>query len=574
MKNRIIYFSLLGVALIAAILFLGFSNEETTPNTTTENETRRLPQPLLDSTVVMVDGDITRFSTGKGLFKESDPWLNPPGSNLLPNIYTNAYDSDGNEMVNTLPSTPTVPYNLHHGTPEVFKINSLSPRDDLQAIFDFFLNPQVAPSNPSKYAQLEKIQFGIDILEGRPINDSIGNNCYNIYGGACRNYSGFPLLHYNGPEKIKKVTKLATPDIQNGDTIYYNVDVRQLWYDSHIESNTSMLDLTEVQDVPWMVTYYLDVLNRGEDDFSPFAMFLDPKKQADGTTKKLPHIAMDQSFFPMEDGTRTILKVKMPPGKYYNLVYTWGWRMHPPRIQVMEDRHKHFPDPGNNNKITRLDSFEIDVFGPTPTLNQSTREQAISMISDLSPAKRMWNVFRTAKEQVLNNQDPKTLLAEGFNAFKGWQDRTHLPNDTLMDKSADLTLLYVNNTIYGGFTDGGTIDFPQWRTRGDSIRVTLKNGDHFWHGYQNVDFGGARGWENAFKSSVRVGGSGCWFTFGRAYWWKNLGPHFIRIPPAEKGSVVPSVKKAHITYNYEPSRRLRFYQFDPFHHDVSIFSVH
>jgi hypothetical protein len=34
------------------------------------------------------------------------------------------------------------------------------------------------------------------------------------------------------------------------------------------------------------------------------------------------------------------------------------------------------------------------------------------------------------------------------------------------------------------------------------------------------------------------------------------------------------MRKVQITYNYEPSRRLRFYQFDPLHHDVAIFSVH
>ncbi len=46
---------------------------------------------------------------------------------------------------------------------------------------------------------------------------------------------------------------------------------------------------------------------------------------------------MDQTFFPMEDGTRTVFKIKMAPAPDYNLVYTWGWRMHPPRAQVMEN---------------------------------------------------------------------------------------------------------------------------------------------------------------------------------------------------------------------------------------------
>jgi len=36
----------------------------------------------------------------------------------------------------------------------------------------------------------------------------------------------------------------------------------------------------------------------------------------------------------------------------------------------------------------------------------------------------------------------------------------------------------------------------------------------------------------------------------------------------------PGIHKVEITFNYEPSRRLRFYQFDPVHHDVAIFSIH
>jgi hypothetical protein len=532
----------------------------------------RGPRPLLDSTKIEKIGDVIYATTGEGLFEESDPWLYPPGTNLLPNIYTNAYDSKGNEMVNTLPSTPTVPYNLHHGTPVVTNIDQTSPTDDLQDIFDFLMDTTTTKKFPSNLKDIQKcLQFGIDILEGNPIKD--------------KEYSTFPLLHYNGPEKIKKVEKLEQPDIVNGDTIWYNVDATQLWYDSHIESNIGQLDLTEVWDKPWMVTYYVKVLNRGEDDFSPFAIFKDYNYDQEtgqfrtkDTIPSIPHIGMDQSFYPMQDGTQTVFKIKMPPAKYYNLVYTWGWRMHPPRIQVMEDRNKHFPDPSNNNKITRLDSFEINVFGPEPTKNDATKKAAIAKISNLSPAKRVWNTF-TALQTSLSASDNygsivRNQITDARDAFFAWKDRTHLPDTSLMDPDADLTLLYVNNTIYGGFRDHGTINFPKWRTRGDSLRVTIKNGDYFWHAYQNVDFGGARGWENAYKSAVRVGGSGCWFTFGRAYWWKNLGKNFLRLPPAEQNSLDPTVSKLHITFNYEPSRRLRFYQFDPFHHDVAIFSVH
>jgi len=46
------------------------------------------------------------------------------------------------------------------------------------------------------------------------------------------------------------------------------------------------------------------------------------------------------------------------------------------------------------------------------------------------------------------------------------------------------------------------------------------------------------------------------------------------VPAASQNPYKPSVLKVQITFNYEPSRRLRFYQFDPIHHDVAILSIH
>jgi len=130
----------------------------------------------------------------------------------------------------------------------------------------------------------------------------------------------------------------------------------------------------------------------------------------------------------------------------------------------------------------------------------------------------------------------------------------------------------VNNTIYAEIIGDGWVDFTKWTLRGTTLKITLLNGDYFEHGYQNVDFGGARGWENQFQSSVKSGGSGCWFTFGRAHWWMNL-PAMIVVPPATPYNEL-GLLKVYLTFNYEPSRRLRFYQFDPVHHDVAVFSIH
>ncbi len=514
------------------------------------------PQPPLAPSCQTTEGNVTTIVTGESHFPPSYPFVDPPGTNFLPTVYTNLFDSRGQEVPNTLPSTPTVFYNLHDGEPVVTAINPISPTQDLDALWRRLRDFGSRDPIDDRLIR-EAIQNGIDILEGRPVRN--------------RAYSGLPLLHYNGPEKIKKV-------------VDGNVDVHQVWYDNHFESDTGLLDLSALAPgKPWTVTYTIDVLARGEDDFSPLVMYWN--LVPDGTPppppppapcgppappppNKRPGMGMDQSFFPLQEGTRTVLKIKMAPPEYYRLIYTWGWRMHPPRVQVMDDANLVMAGKS-------LAKWEIDVFGPAPTSSEHARETAIAQIGDLAPAKKMWTALRAARAAAAEGHwhHVRRHADEGWSAFEDWRERTQLPKGVEMDRDADLTLFYVNNTIYGEFTKGGLTRWPEWQTRGAQLKVTVINGDYYERGYLNVDFGGGRGWENQYKSSVKVGGSGCWFTFGRFYWWINTASP-VMLPPATRDPYKASVQKIHITYNYDPGRRLRFYQFDPFHHDVAIFSIH
>jgi hypothetical protein len=542
------------------------------------------PQPRLKPSTVTRSGDAILIETGESLFPKPavDPFTLPPGTNFLPTVYTNMFDGNGVEMPNTLPSTPANPYNLHDGDPVVTEINPLSPTDDLRAALDTTARLAARPAREA--AEVEElgkaIQRGLDVLEGNPL--------------PARAYSGFPVLHYVGPEKVRAVTPALDAA---GKTVGGNVDVHQIWYDGHIESDTAFVDPGAVLDVPWTVTYSVDVLNRGEDDFSPFAIYVDPS-----SGPPLPHVGMDQTFFPMENGTRTVFKIKMPPARYLNMVYTWGWRMHPPRIQVTENALKKISV--NGGKPLTLPEWEQSVFCPPPNQRCSPRAseglklRAISMIGDLAPEKQMWSALREARDAARKG-DFRTVAAkaqEARGSFDDWRDRTRLPRNgkykVTADREADLTMLYVNNTVYAEFADRSEyiddaqrIDFSRWKTRGTTFRVTIYNGDFFEHGYMNVDFGGGRGWENQFKSSVKVGGSGCWFTFGRAHWWANIpntgptpnnpaGDLAVVVPAAARSPYRPAAQKVHVKYNFEPSRRLRIYQFDPLHHDVAIFSIH
>jgi len=532
-------------------------------------------------------------------------------TNLCPTVYENARSASGAEIPNTLPSTPDNPYNLHPD-PVVSQIDPRSPSDDLDAIIDAMRASLAAGEAPVP----ADIQFGIDILEGNPIE---------------RAYSGMPLLHYNGPNKVKKVEPIFDDE---GNKVGGRVELHQVWFDGRIMGDTAFLDPSEVLDVPWTMVVHADTLNNGHEDFAPFQMYFDdPLEATNPMGGPIPHIAMDQTFFPMEDGTRTTFEINMAPGRFFNLNYFWGWRIHPPRVQVTENALKRAGMGENNRSLVEWEQF---VFGEDPMGSEEAKLAAIAMIGDLAPAKRMWNLLREFRDNpvAVDGSDVDAFEA----AFRDWKNRLKLPSGIEFDENFDVNVVYLNNTMYGrvnGIRSGWQQEIP-FDAPGDVVRIKVMNGDYFPHAYMFVDFGGNRGWENTYHSTIEQGGAGPWFTFGRVHWWPMLSPAPMVPPatPAQAGSVgVKSIDQSlqwamlgrespmsvtsdsgkttsysmaldwldfsksptilrefqqtqningstlgtlplEFHMNHVPSKRLRMYQFDPLHHDVAVWSIH
>lgn len=631
------------------------------------------------------DGTTHTVVTPEGQHAPVSPFTNPPGSNFLLSVDSNLYDFNGVEMPNTQPSRlGDDTYLLHDGPVLTKSINKTSPSEDLDGFIDK-MEKAIAKKGKKKKIKKKWIKSALDILEGNKIKN--------------RAYSGFPMLHYNGPNKIKAVEPIcaAHDPCRPGDEVTGgNVDVNLIYWDQHIEGDTAMIDPSAVQDVPWTITYRISILTGGIEDFSPMTMHFD-RTPAD--TRGPFHAAMDQTYFPMlDEGKNYTIKIKQTYGKHYNLTYTWGWRIHPPRVQVTENATKMAGsgEPGTSPKL--LTDWEIDVFGEDPMGSKENQLAAIAQIGDLSPAKRMWNVLRSMlrKKKGKNQFTNATIdalsalpleekVAALRAAYLDWSDRTKLPAGVEADPDATITLFYVNNTIYGsrqGLSGEGSGQGPasfkgicngcahDWDTRPYNFKVTLLNGDHFVHGYMNVDFGGTRGWENLFQDTdpttalaehlhteetTIVGsrtdivngevvisdgnvlqdhvlldntlnpgkadlaidlatgetvvtndrifpfntggteefleptprdendpinglpqmGSGCFFTFGRQHAWPTAGGPWgpIHVPPVAADGT-PGLHKVEIEYNYEPTRRLKIYQFDPLHHDIAVYSLH
>jgi len=60
------------------------------------------------------------------------------------------------------------------------------------------------------------------------------------------------------------------------------------------------------------------------------------------------------------------------------------------------------------------------------------------------------------------------------------------------------------------------------------------------------------------------------------HFWVNAGPPVgspTFVPPVQADGT-PSRMNIEVQMNFEPTMRLKVYQFDPFHHDVAVFSLH
>ncbi|MDX2300422.1 MAG: hypothetical protein NW204_11910, partial [Xanthomonadaceae bacterium] len=438
------------------------------------------------------------------LFPAFDTHNEPPGTNFLQNIYENYRLPDGTELINTLPSTPDGKYNLHDGPVTVKSIRRDSPQSDMLAQIE-----QIEKDyDKSEVRRIElrgvAIQNALDILEGNPLSNQTLRD---------RSYSGkIAMLHYTGPLKRKVVIPIRDPKTRQ--VIGGNVDINLFYYEENIETDTSMIDPSLVLDVPWTMTYHVHILKNGIEDFSPFTMYFDNPDQNTLLPVRAASagIAMDQSYFPMlKEGTRYTVKIKMAPGKHYSLTYVWGWRIHPPRVAVIENATKIVPvNAFGMGRRTTLWEQEQQVFGVNPRANQAAKEKAIGMIGDLAPAKRMWNILRELKATIgsknFDKVAAKPLIEDLRASYLDWISRRHLPRGVEVDPNADLTMVYLNNTIYGqmprnvsgqGSNLGpeafkGVMQYTlnDWHTRGYTYNVKLLNGDNFPHMYVNVDFGG------------------------------------------------------------------------------------
>ncbi len=318
-----------------------------------------------------------------------------------------------------------------------------------------------------------------------------------------RIYDGFAMLNFNrgafladqvpGEYKMKALidTGLTETGIDGLPRKIWEANVNLLYYDGQIDSDTFLLRVPVTANEFDTVRIHYRVYSLVREDFAPTVVMQDKKLEG---SVQFPFKGFDAVWVALNGGKVTEMTVKMPPVRLLRGVYTWGWRIHPPRIQFLQ--------PVYEQVNAHTGNVELEPEGQSYAFRN--RELSIDGISDAAPEKKMFIVAQAA----LNGTDPATFndwLTQDDQGPRGtwdqWSDlasnQRQLPPevwDILAQEGIKqgkfgpyrFVSVYMNNEMYGAGPAGTEIE--GWN-QGDRFEVKLINLDNHTHYFRNVDFG-------------------------------------------------------------------------------------
>lgn len=316
------------------------------------------------------------------------------------------------------------------------------------------------------------------------------------------------LIHHSGERErnFKKPAEGVNPDLINNkedDVNIWEVDVNMFWYGQQFDSDTFYIRVPVINaannipspDDTIRINYHIYSLI--DEDFAPIQMIMDadPGVEFPGAgSVSLPHKGEDTVWVPISKNTINHVSVQHTALRFLKGIYTWGWRVHPPRVQFL-----NFLFELTNAHTERK---ELNPAGQSMAIRN--KELDINGIGDAAPEKKIYKVARAALEgtatpselfAMLNNPD-----IEPRGTFRDWIDlmvnQLQLPPEA-MDilasegkdvNSYDYIVTFLNNEMYGTGPFGEVI--RDWR-QGDTIHNRIFNLDNHTHYYKSVDFGPA-----------------------------------------------------------------------------------
>jgi len=351
-------------------------------------------------------------------------------------------------------------------------------------------------------------------------------------------FDGFPLLNFNrwnspevapgdvspdsvpGEYKMKRIRPVLDPD--SGEQLMepswkddgtmvrvWQIDVDHLWYGQQFDSDTFLLAVPlEVEVNGQMVPVSGDdtlrinwtIYSLVEEDFAPTQVMRDALVDGDvpgpkrGGTVRFPYKGEDTVWVRVLAGSVNRLTVQHTALRFIRGIYTWGWNVHPPRIQFIQPVFEYRdPDTGEAAWDWQAQSF----------VTRNREDLTIDAISDSAPEKKIYTVAEAA---LADDADPAAIHAmlndpdvgPGYGTWHDWltlmSNQRQLPpearelleqrGETIADY--DFFTVYMNNEMYGEGTLGHTIRL--W-SQGEVMRAGLLNLDRHTHYFRNVGFG-------------------------------------------------------------------------------------
>jgi len=361
----------------------------------------------------------------------------------------------------------------------------------------------------------------IDILNAAnagdvPAMNQASNELRNILMGTTqgRIYDGYAMLNFNrwhqpqiGPEffpadavpgeyKMKIAVdsgETYTSPYDGEERKIWTADVSMFYYDGQIDSDTYLLKFPFGHHPDDILHVNYTIYSMVQEDFSPTLVMLD-RREADDTVN-FPFKGIDSVWIAMDPGQVLKVTLKYPPIRQIRGVYTWGWRVHPPRIQFLQPIYE----------IENKNTGEIELDPQGRSYAERTRDDlTLGAIASEAPEMKMWEIVKA----IVDGAPPENIAAWMTDPNAGprgnwieWadlaEDQTQIPPeawDMLADEDQlglgefgdyKMVTVYMNNEMYGEGPFQNEV--AQWN-QGDVFEIKLINFDNHTHYFRNVDF--------------------------------------------------------------------------------------
>ncbi len=290
-------------------------------------------------------------------------------------------------------------------------------------------------------------------------------------------------------------------DKDANEVTIWEVDVNMLWYGQQFDSDTFFIHvpiinfITNVPSLDDTIRINYHIYSLIDDDFAPTQILFDANPGAEsqsGGSVRLPHKGEDTVWVSINKNSVNHITVQHTALRFLRGIYTWGWRIHPPRIHFLEFLFEL--------KNAHTEKIELD----PRSLSMATRNRELNIdgIGDSAPEKKLYKVALAALNNtvtaaglfdMLNNSgtEPKGVYTEWIELMSNQLQLPPEVNDTLASdgKSVndyDFVSVYLNNEMYGTGPLGMSI--RNWN-QGDTLHNRIFNMDNHTHYYKCVDFG-------------------------------------------------------------------------------------